>query len=229
MQLTCVTDYPFNESIAITVTPAREATFPLSFRIPGWCEKPALAVNGTAVKVSPDANGFVRIERRWRPADTVRLQFPMQPRVATGVDRNAYDKIKRHTDAIPPTTGTAPYATVSYGPLLFALPIAETKDANTPDPAAPWRFALETTGKKPGADITVERRPMPERWTWPLDAPLKLHAQAVPFDWNPTDHQPLPPQPVSTSAPAQRITLIPYGCAKFRVSMFPVRRADDEK
>lgn len=29
----------------------------------------------------------------------------------------------------------APYASVSYGPLLFAPPIADAKDANTPDPA----------------------------------------------------------------------------------------------
>ena len=46
-----------------------------------------------------------------------------------------------------------PYASVSYGPLLFALPIPDTTDANTPDPSARWRFALDA--QEPG--LTVER------------------------------------------------------------------------
>ena len=33
-------------------------------------------------------------------------------------------------------TQGAPYASVSYGPLLFALPIADTQGPNTPDPTA---------------------------------------------------------------------------------------------
>ena len=49
VQLTCRTDYPFNETIDIRVNPAHEATFPLSFRIPGWCKSPALSVNGLAL------------------------------------------------------------------------------------------------------------------------------------------------------------------------------------
>ena len=39
VELVCKTDYPFNETIEIAVKPQREATFPLSFRIPGWCKK----------------------------------------------------------------------------------------------------------------------------------------------------------------------------------------------
>ena len=42
VQLVCKTDYPFNETIEITVKPEREAKFPLLFRIPGWCKNPVL-------------------------------------------------------------------------------------------------------------------------------------------------------------------------------------------
>ena len=45
----------------------------------------------------------------------------------------------------------APYASVSYGPLLFALPIADTQGPNTPDPAAKWNYALDVQGEKLGA------------------------------------------------------------------------------
>jgi hypothetical protein len=132
----------------------------------------------------------------------------MTPQVVTGGDANA---------------DGAPYAAVSYGPLLFALPIADTKDANTPDPAAKWSYALDVQGDRLGADIGVERQAMPAKWDWPLAAPLKLRARAVAIDWSPTLKAPrLPAQPIAKGGPAETVTLIPYGCTKFRVSMFPV-------
>jgi DUF1680 family protein len=63
VKITCSTDYPFNEIIDIVVAPQSETTFPLSFRIPGWCNSPELKVNGTVFKAVPDARGFVRVER----------------------------------------------------------------------------------------------------------------------------------------------------------------------
>ena len=76
VEIICKTDYPFNETIEITVNPAREAKFPLSFRIPGWCKYPGLELNGEYMKASPDAKGFVRIERLWKPDDKIQLRFP---------------------------------------------------------------------------------------------------------------------------------------------------------
>ncbi len=208
VEIECRTDYPFNEVIDVAVKPAREAAFALLFRIPGWCEHPELSVNGSALKVAPDANGFVRVERTWKSGDAVRLHFPMSVSVTTGRDRNAKD---------------APYASVSYGPLLFALPIPDTQDPNTPDPAAKWKYALDTAGEKLKDKIVVQRQPMPARWDWPLASPVKLQAGAVPIDWNPAPGAPqLPAEPVAISTPPETITLIPYGCTKFRISMFPV-------
>ncbi|NLP08787.1 hypothetical protein GX408_00180 [bacterium] len=113
----------------------------------------------------------------------------------------------------------APYATVSYGPLLFALAIPDTRDANTPDPAARWQFALDVQSP----NIRVEHRSMPAHWSWPLDSPLKLRVSAVAIDWAPVPEAPaLPAQPVVTLQPAEQVTLVPYGCTKFRISMFPV-------
>ncbi|MBM4038627.1 MAG: hypothetical protein FJ290_08945 [Planctomycetes bacterium] len=206
--ITCRTGYPFDEAIEMTVQPAREATFPLSFRIPGWCKTPELSVNGSAVKAAPDANGFVRIERLWRPGDTIRLRFPMSVSVATGCDTNAQG---------------APYASVSYGPLLLALPIPDTQGPNTPDPAARWKYALDVPSQKPEEDFAVERQPMPAKWDWPLASPLKLRASGVAIDWNPDPKAPrLPAEPFAKRDGSEKITLVPYGCTKFRVSMFPV-------
>ena len=208
VEIACKTDYPFNEVIEISVHPAREATFPLLLRIPGWCTNPELSMNGSGVKSAPDSNGFLRLERLWKPGDAIRLRFPMAVSVKTGRDGNAQG---------------APYASVSYGPLLFALPIPDTQGPNSPDPAARWNMALDVQGEKLGHDIVVERQPMPARWDWPLASPLKLQASGIAIDWKPSPQAPrLPAGPSATPAQPERITLIPYGCTKFRVSMFPI-------
>jgi hypothetical protein len=208
VELDCRTAYPFDETIEIAVKPSREASFPLQFRIPGWCKAAALKINGTESKASPDADGFVRVERLWKPGDVVSLRFPMSPHIATGKDANAAD---------------APYATVSYGPLLFSLPIAD-QEPNAPDAAAKWRYALDTSADSSDAGITVEHSDMPAKWDWPLQSPLRLRVSAMPIDWQPTLEKPLPLEPFAAKETPEQLTLVPYGCTKFRISMFPVTR-----
>ncbi|MGC8643268.1 MAG: hypothetical protein ACP5XB_25700, partial [Isosphaeraceae bacterium] len=208
VEIVCKTDYPFNEVIEMSVCPDRPVTFPLCLRMPGWCANPELSVNGSVVRQSADASGFVRLERVWKPGDTIRLHFPMAVRVRTGRDANAQG---------------APYASVSYGPLLFALPIPDTKGPNTPDPSARWKYALDAQGKRPEEEIVVRRQPMPARWNWPLASPITLQADAVAIDWSLEPKAPrLPNKPIAKPGASERITLVPYGCTKFRVSMFPV-------
>ncbi len=223
--ITCQTDYPFNELIDMAVQPARAAAFPLDFHIPGWCAAPTLTVNGAATAVEPNARGFARVSRTWKPGDTVRLRLPMTARVERGRDAASgppYDGAHRVTKTSIPEAGSTrgvPYAAVSYGPLLFALPIPDTADANTPDPAARWKFALDA--QNPG--LEVERTAMPARWDWPLAAPLRLRANVVETAWNPDPQAPrLPPWPATRSKPVEKVALVPYGCTKFRISMLPV-------
>jgi hypothetical protein len=80
---------------------------------------------------------------------------------------------------------------------------------------------LDTDAGRSGADIAVQRQPMPAHWDWPLDAPVVLQVPAQAFDWQPSDAQALPDQPVTGTA-SETVRLIPYGCTKFRISMFPV-------
>ena len=68
------------------VEPAREATFPLDMRIPGWCKAPVLDVNGSAVAIERNRRGFARVHRSWKPGDTVRLHLPMTATLQTGRD-----------------------------------------------------------------------------------------------------------------------------------------------
>jgi hypothetical protein len=191
-----------------------------------------LGVNGSAVAIKRDPKGFVRVQRTWKPGDTARLHLPMTASLRTGRDAatgGPWDGSHRTTSVTIPdkdSTRGVPYASVSYGPLLFALPIADTANANTPDPSARWKFALDVQDP----NLAVERTAMPARWDWPLAAPLKLHANAVEIAWNPDPRAPrLPLLPAAKGKSPERVTLIPYGCTKFRISMFPVTAEPEVK
>jgi hypothetical protein len=115
----------------------------------------------------------------------------------------------------------SPYASVYYGPLLFALPIPDV-DPNQEAPNADYGYALDVTSEKVGGgEIAVVRHPMPGKWAWPLSAPVQLAVKARKFDWKPTDLQPMP-KDVVTGGSQAKVLLTPYGCTKFRICMFPV-------
>lgn len=223
VKLDCQTDYPFADTIRVQVTPAWAAAFPLYFRIPDWCRRPQIEVDGARVGNVPDKQGFVRIDRTWKPGDTVALKFPMSVRITRGFEMEypaANQKYFGYMSASAFQKRRLPYESITFGPLLFALPIPDL-DPNTLAPGSRWQFALDNNPQKEGRDIAVERRPMPSHWDWPLAAPIVLKVPARDFAWNPTEAQALPDAPVKAGK-AETIMLIPYGCTKFHVSMFPV-------
>lgn len=221
--LDCETSYPFQDNLSLQVTPSQPTTFPLYFRVPAWCQEPQIAVNGQAVANATDARGFVRIERTWTRGDTVTLKFPMTVQMVRGYETE-YPQAQRKYFGYKPDSvfekRRLPYESIRLGPLLFALPIPDL-DANTVATNADWQFALDNVSASKGQDVTIERNPMPVKWNWPLAAPIVLKVPAQRFDWHPTDDQALPAESVKGEQ-AKTISLIPYGCTKFRVSMFPV-------
>lgn len=224
------TYYPFEESIVMEVTPSRDAAFPISLRIPTWCKNPEIQINDQPVKSETDANGFMKLARTWKTGDRIGIRFPMSPRLICGQETSYPDQDYFRQEEVPkfhqPRSRQLaqvrdvhnPFASVMYGPLLFALPIAD-ETPNRVAPGAAWNYALNVDPC--GSGIEVVRTPMPEHWDWALSSPLRLRADAVQFDWKPTELQPLPAAPVSGGDKA-KIELVPYGCTKFRVSMFPV-------
>lgn len=223
VKVTVTTDYPFDETIRMKLEPKTEAAFPLCLRIPGWCKAARITVNGARVPVTPDEKGFARIARGWSKDDLVELHLPMEPLVARGYETE-FPSANRNYFRFEPAAvfqpRRLPYASVFCGPLLFSLPIPDV-DANTPVKDAKWQYALDTDAAQRDAGITVERRPMPAHWDWSLDGPVRLKAPVRAFDWQPTDAQALPDQPVTGTA-SETVRLVPYGCTKFRISMFPV-------
>jgi len=76
--LSISTAYPWEETVSIVVTSEHEWT--LALRIPAWCRDARLTVAGEPVPAAPDADGYVRVRRAWRPGTDVSLTLPMPAR-----------------------------------------------------------------------------------------------------------------------------------------------------
>ena len=156
----------------MTVDPERGASFPLYFRIPAWCAQPRIAINGAAASDLPDAKGFVRIERPWAKGDRVVLNFPMSVHVARGMETEYPAAVRTRIGPMIHAEWFEkrrfPYASVSYGPLLFALAIPDKDRARRCRPrggGTPWTMRRSAGGRYRG-----RARAMPGHWDWPLRA-----------------------------------------------------------
>jgi hypothetical protein len=83
VKLTEDTRYPFEDTITFKVALAQPATFPLYLRIPAWCARPELALNGKPLVTEAKSGRYVRIQRAWANGDTVQLRLPMDAHVVT--------------------------------------------------------------------------------------------------------------------------------------------------
>lgn len=71
------TDYPNSGLVRISISPSQILAFPLRVRIPRWCAKARLAINGEApFDVSPGQT-YYEIRRTWKAGDTLILDMPM--------------------------------------------------------------------------------------------------------------------------------------------------------
>ncbi len=206
------TEYPFRETVSITVKLAKNASFPIKLRIPGWCDAPAIRINGQIQAAAP-RGGFVTIRRQWSDGDRIELTLPMQVRLERRAER---------------AVG------VQRGPLVYALPVGERwvkrrGSAPFPDwevyPTTPWNYGLLLDAQNPDASFQVETGPVVRQPFVAKDAPVKLAGKGrrIP-EWGlEMNSAGTPPHsPVSSSEPLEDIKLVPYGSARLRIAEFPV-------
>jgi hypothetical protein len=211
------TDYPFDESIRFQVKTARPVAFPLFLRLPGWCDSAKLELNGQPLAVDAKPRSYVRIDRTWKDGDSLGLTLPMTIRVV-------------------PWTKNKNSASVYRGPLTYSLKIGEkyVRAGGSDEwpaweihPTTPWNYGLVLDAKAPASSFEVVKRPMPKGQPFEAGAgPIELRAKGKKIpDWELDRHgliEPLAPSPVRSDEPVEAITLIPMGCARLRLSAFPV-------
>ena len=213
------THYPFDESVTLTVRCAEPVVFPLSLRIPGWCERPTVKLNGRDCPLeNSKPRQFIVLDRKWTSGDTIELKLPMQVKLRVW-EQNHHS------------------VSVDRGPLTYSLKIGEKYvQADGPDdwptweihPTSPWNEALVLAPNDPATSFQVVQRAWPNDdmpWTQ-TGVPIQLQAKGrrVP-QWKLDRYglcATLQDSPVKTDAPVEPIKLIPMGAARLRVSAFPV-------
>lgn len=83
------TDYPNSGKIILQVDPSKECSFSLRLRIPGWCPRATVSINGVAERRNFEPGRYADLKRKWKPGDRVELNLEMPWRFVLGRQRQA--------------------------------------------------------------------------------------------------------------------------------------------
>ena len=207
VQISIDSAYPFRMGAKITVSASEGASFALKIRIPAWAKNATL--NGKIVQ------GMAVIRKDWQGTEEITLSFTAAPHF----ENRPYD-----------------LKTVEYGPLVFALPIeAECKmleyEKNGVErkftycdyelsPKSEWRFGFV------GLSLSVVEKEMGNVPFSSTQPSLAIKASLAPVHWDMEDgYEAVPakaPASPTATGPARETELIPYGCAKLRMTELPL-------
>lgn len=236
------TEYPFSERIALRVETARPVVFALSLRIPGWCRQARVLVNGQPAPCLCGPGTFAVLRREFRNGDRVELTLPMElratrwPGSGVGIERGPLVYALRVEEKwqVDPTDLRSTPDFPGYN--LYA--------------ASPWNYALAIRDQDLVKTVEVIQKPVTSN-PWSIrTAPLELRVPArrvagwelrrqksiLASRWFPGgfidvtikgDYRFTPPLPAAKglakrlSRKVETVTLVPYGCTKMRIAIFP--------
>jgi hypothetical protein len=227
VRITEETDYPFRERVCFKLATEKPVTFPFALRIPGWCAEASVRINGKALGKQGQAGQYLVVEREWQDGDIVELHLPM---------RLELRRFEQNQDAV----------SIERGPLTYSLKIGELwKKYDDPIrqpfcdaeawPAwevfatSPWNYGLVLDDRPLEEQLTV-LQPAGALPRQPFDGrhpPITIKARGRRIEqWQADRHnlagllQPSPAR-VAEGEP-EDIELIPMGCARLRISAFPL-------
>jgi uncharacterized protein len=228
------TNYPFKGSVKLTINSEKPVRFPIELRIPGWADSVTIKFKDNVVRLKNVST--YRIYERWRNGDQISVELPMQLRAENSYNNSLTVlrgpllfslRIEKEFKSIKIN-----YDNFSYkGSVDWQI-----------DPGSAWNFGLlmNKANIMRGIKVTenpVGKYPFSDRgdmiWSadsgkysaWTQDAPVIIKARGMKIpEWtlknNSADVPPM--SPVKPEGDAEIITLVPYGCARLRITEFPV-------
>ena len=229
--LKCIseTSYPFRDRIRFTLQMEKPCSFPFYIRVPRWCSEPEFFLNGQKVTVGGNniQGNFFVLEKEWCSNDTIEVYFPSKITVSRNIRNGGI--------------------TVNKGALSYSLQIREkvnivvsSRERNNPAkaqwdeknsaegdiwtellPDSDWNYGL-----LPEEGFIFEELPLPEEYPFYWETPpniIRAKGRKIP-NWTLQDHMcaELQKSPVKSNEKTEDLTLIPMGCARLRLSVFPV-------
>ncbi|GGM44395.1 RICIN domain-containing protein [Dactylosporangium sucinum] len=209
------TDYPFGDTVTLTMSTPGSVSFPLYLRIPKWSNGASVRVNGTLVTGALEAGSFVVVDQAWNNGDKVTVALPMRTTVRTWA---------KNGNAV----------SVDNGPLTFSLSIAERWQriggtdawpANEVYANSPWNYGLVIDPANPGVQVTRKPGPLAANPFTRDGAPVSLSVTARKVvNWQADAEgvvRTLQQSPVRSTQPNETVTLLPMGAQRVRITTFP--------
>lgn len=78
VKISVKSEYPWKDSVKVKFSMEKATTFSYAVRMPGWCEKPEIIVNGNVAE-GELSEGYLYLTREWCEGDVIELRFPMKP------------------------------------------------------------------------------------------------------------------------------------------------------
>jgi len=149
VRLTMATSFPEGEEARIELAVKKRRAFTLAIRRPYWAgEGFAVSVNGVPVKDPSPAGAYIRIERKWKTGDTVRLTLPKSLR-------------------LEPLPDNPRRAAILWGPLVLA------GDLGPIPPRWPFGEAEASSDRRrpdvPATPVLVTAERSPQAWIKPVE------------------------------------------------------------
>ena len=228
------TDYPFNGGVKLIISSEKPVRFPVELRIPGWADSVTIKFKNKTVIVAGGSK--YKIRERWKNNDEIILNIPMHIKAE-----------KRYNNSISLLRGPLyfslridkEYKNVKINYDNFGYKGSADWEIL---PKSPWNYGIliDKENIMRGLDVTenpIGKFPFSDKgdmiwssdsgkfYSSDMDAPVIISARGIIIpEWtiknNSADVPPL--SPVKPEGDPERITLVPYGCARLRITEFPV-------
>ncbi len=228
------TDYPFKGSVTLTIKTSQPVKFPISLRIPGWADS-VIIKTGDKTKVVKGTTEY-RLNEKWQDGDQIILEIPMKIRTE-----------KRYNNALSVLRGPLYFSLridKEFTPAKIKFDNYGYKGSIDwiIKPLSDWNFGLMIDKNNPLRGLKVKENPVGRYafsdkgdMIWAADsgkyimteaeAPLVIEARGIKIPgWTMKDNSAdIPPlSPVKPEGDPQILNLVPYGCARLRITEFPV-------
>lgn len=228
------TEYPFGGLVKLTINTSKPVKFPITLRIPAWADSAVVTINRKQVTVKGTTS--YRLNEKWKNGDMVTIDLPMNLRTE-----------RRYNKSVALLRGPLYFSLridKKFNPVKIKYDNYGYKGSIDWEitPESPWNYGLLMDTRNPTRGLNVKansigKYPFADKgdMIWSADssryiatnseAPVVITARGVLISrWGMKDNSAdMPPMsPVKPEGDPVIIDLVPYGCARLRITEFPL-------